>query len=49
MLWSNGYRVLETTTGREALVAGNHYDGPIIYFSPTLPFLSLLGPWWRWS
>ena len=21
----------------------------LIYFSPTLPFLSLLGPWWRWS
>ena len=29
MLWSNGYCVLEATTGREALVAGNHYDGPI--------------------
>ena len=29
MLWSNGHCVLEATTGREALVAGNHYDGPI--------------------
>ena len=29
LLWSTGYRVLEATTGKEAIVAGNHHDGPV--------------------
>jgi CheY-like chemotaxis protein len=29
LLWSTGYRVWEATTGEEALVVGNHHEGPI--------------------